>query len=83
MRNLYILIVGGSIILRNEAWILLKDILQMIQTENYTSTAQEILKLQKTDKYTPSFSISDDMEWIRFWENVRKCVKEKDIKENK
>ena len=48
----------------------------MIQTENYTSTAQEILKLQKTDKYTPSFSISDDMEWIRFWENVCKCVKE-------
>ena len=47
------------------------------------TTAQEILKLQKTDKYTPSFSISDDMEWIRFWENVCKCVKEKDIKENK
>ena len=66
----------GSIILRNEAWILLKDILQMIQTENYTSTAQEILKLQKMDKYTPSFSTSDDIEWIRFWENVCKCVKE-------
>ena len=66
----------GSIILRNEAWILLKDILQMIQTENYTSTAQEILKLQKMDKYTHSFSISDDMEWIRFWQNVCKCVKE-------
>ena len=66
----------GSIILRNEAWILLKDILQMIQIENYTSTAQEILKLQKMDKYTLSFSIGDDMEWIRFWENVCKCVKE-------
>ena len=66
----------GSIILRNEAWILLKDILQIIQTENYTSVAQEILKLQKTDKNSTSFSISDDMEWIRFWENVCKCVKD-------
>ena len=32
------------------------------------------------NKYTPSFSVGDDMEWIRFWENVCKnvckCVKE-------
>ena len=55
---------------------MLKDILPIIQTENYTSVAQEILKLQKMDKYSPSFSVSDDMEWIRFWENVCKCVKE-------
>ena len=66
----------GSIILRNEAWILLKDILQMIQTENCTLVAQEILKLQKMDKYTPNFNVSDDIEWIRFWENVCKCVKD-------
>ena len=66
----------GSIILRNEAWILLKDILLIMQTENYTSIAQEILKLQKLDKYTPNFSVADDIEWIRFWENVCKCVKE-------
>ena len=47
----------------------------MIQTENYTSVAQEILKLQKIDKYSPSFSVGDDIEWIRFLENVCKCVK--------
>ena len=45
----------------------------------YTN-GQEILKLQKMDKYTPSFSIGDDMEWIRFWENVCKCVKENYLK---
>lgn len=66
----------GDIILRNEAWILLKNILPIMQTENYISVAQEILKLQKMDKYSPSFSVGDDMECIRFWENVCKCVKE-------
>lgn len=66
----------GSIILRNEAWILLKDILQTMRTENYTTIAQEILELQKKNKYSPSFSVSADMEWIRFWENVCRCVKE-------
>ena len=62
--------------MRNEAWILLKDILQTMRTENYTTIAQKILELQKKDKYSPSFSVSNDMEWIRFWENVCKCVKE-------
>lgn len=28
------------------------------------------------DRYSSGFSIGDDMEWIRFWENVCKCVKE-------
>ena len=54
----------------------------MIQTENYTLTAQEILKLQKMNKYTPSFSVGDDIEWIRFWENVCKCVKQNYLEKN-
>ena len=64
----------GSIILRNEAWIMLKDTLPLILTENNTLIANKIFELQKKDKYTP-YDI-DDNEWIRFLENVCKCVKE-------
>lgn len=71
----------GSIVLRNEAWILLKDILPMIQTENNTLTAQNIIQMQKNDKYS-FIDTSNECEWIRFWENVCKCVKNHSKKYN-
>ena len=64
----------GSIILRNEAWILLKNIIPLIQTENINIAAREILKMQK-DKYS-FINTSNEYEWERFWENACKCVKE-------
>lgn len=64
----------GSIILRNEAWILLKNILPLIKTENNILVAREILSLQaKSDGYSPA-GIEDSCEWARFWESVCNCV---------
>ncbi len=72
----------GSIVLRNEAWILLKDIIPMIQTENEVFVAKKILQLQKSsDKYS-SIGSDNEYEWIRFWENVCRCVKENYIKKS-
>lgn len=64
----------GSIILRSEAWIKLKDIIPLIETENNIIVAKEIIKLQRTDKYSPR-DIETDLEWLRFWENVSKVVR--------
>lgn len=66
----------GDIVLRNEAWILLKDILLIIQTENNTMVARKILDLQKHDKYS-CIDTSNENEWLIFWENVCKYIKEK------
>lgn len=66
----------GSIILRNEVWILIKDIIPMIRTEKEILVARKIVKLQKQDKYTPNLTTGAEIEWERFWENVCKVVKE-------
>ena len=64
----------GSIVLRSEAWIKLKDIIPLIETENNIIVAKEIIKLQRTDEYSPR-DIETDLEWLRFWENVSKVVR--------
>lgn len=65
----------GDIILRNEAWILLKDIIPLIKTENITLSARKILQLQRYDRYS-SIDTSNECEWINFWENVCRCIKD-------
>ena len=72
----------GSIILRNEAWILIKDIIPFIRTEKEIIVARKIVKLQKQDKYTPNLTTGAEVEWERFWENVSKVVKENLDKNN-
>lgn len=67
---------------RNEAWILLKDIIPMIQTENEVFVAKKILQLQKSSDRYSSIGSDNEYEWIRFWENVCKCVKENYIKKS-
>lgn len=65
----------GSIVLRNEAWILLKNIIPLIETETSVLVARKILQMQIYDKYS-SIDTSNDCEWINFWENVCKLVKD-------
>ena len=64
----------GDIILRNEAWLLLKDVMPLIQTENKDIFAQKILNMQKRDKYSCIRS-DNRIEWERFWESVYDCLK--------
>lgn len=64
----------GDIILRNEAWILLKDIIHLIETENITLSARKILQLQRYDEYS-FIDTSNECEWMNFWENVCRCIK--------
>ena len=72
----------GDIVLRNEAWILLKDILPLIKTENEVVAAQNILKLQSQEKKYSYIDSCNENEWERFWEKVVKCVKNNLLKEN-
>ena len=65
----------GSIVLRNEAWILLKNIIPLIETDTSVLVARKILQMQRYDKYS-SIDTSNDCEWINFWENVCKLVKD-------
>lgn len=64
----------GSIVLRNEAWIVIKDLIPLIETENEYIVAKNILKEQSKDEYSPR-DIETDIEWLRFWENVSKVVR--------
>lgn len=64
----------GDIVLRNEAWILLKDILALIKTEKENVFSQKILQMQKHDKYS-HIQNYNYMEWVRFWEEVHKVCK--------
>lgn len=65
----------GDIVLRNEAWILLKDILPLIKTENEVVSAQNILKLQSQERKYSYIDSCNKNEWERFWERVVKYVK--------
>ena len=42
----------GSIVLRNEAWILLKDIIPLMETENSILVSKNILQMQRYDNYS-------------------------------
>jgi predicted glutamine amidotransferase len=66
----------GDIVLRNEAWILLKDILPLIQTENEVTVAQKILYMQKQERKYSYIGTCNECEWERFWERVVKCIKQ-------
>lgn len=65
----------GDIVLRNEAWILLKDIIPLIKTENEVIAAQIILKLQQQERKYSHINSSNECEWTNFWERVVKCIK--------
>ena len=64
----------GSIVLRNEAWIVIKDLIPLIETENEYIVAKNILKEQSKDEYSPR-DIESDLDWVRFWEDMSKVIK--------
>lgn len=64
----------GSIVLRDEAWIQLKNIIPLIKTENENIFAKTIINLQKYDKYSHLSVSETEMHWYRFWCNVYKCI---------
>lgn len=64
----------GSIVLRNEAWLHIKDIIPMIRTENPANIAKTILELQAKDNYSPHDLDSLDCEWCNYWENIIRKV---------
>ena len=68
----------GSIVLRNEAWILLKDIIPLMETENSILVSKNILQMQRYDNYS-SIDTNNECEWLNFWENV--CLSVKDYLE--
>jgi hypothetical protein len=65
----------GSIVLRDEAWILLKDYLTLALTENHVIFAKNVLNKQRIDKYTPYMTDDNENNWSRFWEDVCKVIK--------
>lgn len=65
----------GDIVLRNEAWILLKDIIPLIKTENEVIATQKILKLQQQERKYSHINSSNECEWKNFWERVTKYIK--------
>ena len=65
----------GDIVLRNEAWILLKDIMPLIKTENEVITAQKILKLHQQERNYSHINSSNECEWKNCWERVTKYIK--------
>lgn len=69
----------GLIVLRNEAWICLKNYVHYIKTDNPVLVAQSIVNQQKNDIYTQDLlnNISTQINWSHFWENVCNLVKTK------
>jgi hypothetical protein len=66
----------GGIVLRNEAWIQLKNFLPLVETESYKIFADAVIKKQKKDFYSKSLELSEtELEWHRFYESVYKTVK--------
>lgn len=65
----------GSIVLRNEAWVQLKNVIPLIQTENENIFAEIIINLQKQDKYSDITISEVEFHWRHFWCNVYKCIK--------
>ena len=67
----------ASIVLRNEAWILLKNSVQIIKsTDNYLIFVKLVISQQKLDKY--SYLNTEDMltQWENFYMNVYSLVKD-------
>lgn len=68
----------GSIVLRNEAWICLKNYVDYIATEDEIAVVEKIIEQQKNDAYTNGGLdvIAEQLFWERFWEQVYKLVKQ-------
>lgn len=66
----------GSIVLRNEAWIQLKNVIPLIKTEDEYIFANTVIKLQKGDKYSDLSLNEAETHWHQFWCSVYKCVKD-------
>lgn len=61
----------ADIVLRNDAWILLRNSIQVIKsTTNHLDFTQLVLQQQKKDKYTQFTTNDSILEWRRFWEDV-------------
>lgn len=62
----------GSIVLRNEAWLVLRNIMPLINCKeiNYWQIADKILSSQ----IAAESGMKDDGTWERFWENVVKTL---------
>jgi hypothetical protein len=65
----------GSIVLRNEAWLLLKDSLPLVEMEDCTVFAKYVLGEQVKDSYSKGLDMSD-MDWVRFYEDVYRVAEE-------
>lgn len=67
----------GDIVLRNEAWIKLENLVSLCRYKemNYTQIARKIIQQQRLVERGMSSGVCD--EWERFWENVVKVVREK------
>lgn len=66
----------AGIVLRNEAWILLRNAIQVVEsTNNCLDFVQLVIQQQEKDKYTQFTTNDTILEWRRFWEDVCKVVK--------
>ena len=64
----------GSIILRNEAWIKLENLIPLCKYRemNYSQIASDVLSQQKCSVKGMSDEVC--LEWERYWQNVVKYV---------
>ena len=63
----------GDIVLRNEAWILLKNLIPLLKVNNYNSTAKIICREQEKYHRWQQFSLDD---WEFFYEQICKDLQE-------
>lgn len=61
----------GSVVLRNEAWVVLRNIIPYLEATNPEQLAREIV-LQQGDG---SWTVGTELEWERFWVRVVKSVR--------
>lgn len=64
----------GSIILRNEAWLCIKNGVSWISLKNKWKWSKEVYEAQKKT-FDRSTTGIEDMEWLRFWEGCYNVLK--------
>lgn len=67
----------SSIVLRNEAWIILENYIPVLKTSSRTAFTHSIIKEQRKDKYTQFRTADIEGIWSRFWEDMYRVVKER------
>lgn len=67
----------GSIVLRNEAWIQLKNFMPLVEDKENIFVCN-MIKEQSKDKYTQFGTQETINHWERFWENVYKVINQKE-----